>query len=269
MTIEPAATLQRSEARETPLAYALGFHRLYTSEDKDIFGADSVSALSERDGNGLCGGAMLAFADHGLGARIVRANQGASTSTVDLRMEWFAMPTSTDGIRLHVSSLPPRNGITFATAQLVNGDGVFARASGAFASGVLPGGDTAERDARPDNWQRTERPDFRSFTGARWQGEQFSLPPLDHLIGAIELPAFHGGAVAAALHMAASDKAAHWHPDRVAVSMTMRFLRPAVALGSVDIDCQDERAGKRMATYRCHAAQNGRVVAVGEFVFWR
>lgn len=260
--------VQRLEARETPLAAALGFHTLSVSEERDRFGADRVSAISDNEGSGLCGAAMLAFADHALGARVVRANQGTSTSTVDLRAEWIADLPATGAIEAVARSLAPRNGIVFAEAQLIGTDGPFARVNGAFAAGVLPGGERQPFEAARDSWNLVERPDFHSFTEAEWQGDVFVLPHLPHLVGAKELPAFHGGAVAGALHLAASDRARAWTEDRLAVSMAMRFLRPALALQPVRIACEAERLGKRMATIRCRAEQNDRELAVAEFVFW-
>lgn len=94
------------------------------------------------------------------------------------------------------------------------------------------------------------------------------MPPLDHLVGAVELPAFHGGAVAGGLYLAAAERARDWRADGKAISMGLRFLRPALATQEVEISVTIERLGTRMATLRCQAEQGGRSVVVGETVFW-
>lgn len=251
------------------MAFALGFHTLAIGPEESIFGADRVAALSENDGQGFCPGAMLALADHALGAGVVRSNQGVSTSTIDLRMEWVAKPPLVGDIRAISHSLPPYNGIAFVKARLEGQGGVFAHARGAFAAGMLPGGESMTTKAQGLKWQRVEAPDFRSFAGIEWWDDRLVLPASAHVIGAVQLPAFHGGVIAGAMQIAAQDNALRWADDAVAVSMTMRFLRPAVALGPVVISCEPERIGKRMATLRGTARQDGRIVAAGEYVFWR
>ena len=258
-----------SHGRETPMASRLGWKTLSVEPAQDTFSADRVPALSQAEGAGLSGGAMLAFIDHALGTRVVRVNRMRSTSTIEIRVEWTGELPSSGAVRAIARSHAPRNGVVFAHLILEGDGGPFARASGTFVAGALSNGADARLEPGPDDRRRSEDKDFRSFIGAEWRGERLVVPPSDHIVGVTEALAVHGGVIAGALHLAACDRATQWQVDHVPISMAMRFLRPATAQHDIQIACDAEQLGRRMATLRCTAWHIGRVVAVGEFIFWR
>jgi acyl-coenzyme A thioesterase PaaI-like protein len=182
--------------------------------------------------------ALLALLDHGCSASVYLAlPRPALIATVDFRCE-FAHPIEAGAdvaCRARTQFLDAHFAVVRAEAVSTTSGHVVAYTSSTYAIGAHPG--MARKEVAAEAWlqpgiAREPQRDFRSMLGLRGHQGEYQLPFHDRLVGAVSLPAVHGGATAAALVLAAMKEAeatiqpaAAWQP----LSVTVHYLRAVQA----------------------------------------
>ncbi|MEO8281523.1 MAG: acyl-CoA thioesterase domain-containing protein [Ideonella sp.] len=195
-------------------------------------------AAASLDGLAVDPLALLALLDHSCSAAVYLALPRPSLiATIDLRCE-FA----------HRSE-PGADVICSATTQYLDENFALVRAtalsgttgqclvysSSTYSIGAHPG--MAGKQVSAEAWlqagiRREPQQSFRGMLSLYEEGSDFVLPFHEQLIGAVSLPAVHGGATAASLALAAVtlaertiDPASSWSP----LSVTVHYLRAVKA----------------------------------------
>lgn len=220
----PAAHMSR-----VPFACTLGF----IWEGSDAQGArvrlPFNGAVAAADGLAADPLAILALLDHTCSAAVYLALPRPSLiATVDLRCEFAAAPEpGEDVVCTALTQYLDRFAIVRATATSTASGRPLAYASSAYAVGAHPG--MKGKKVAPEAWLKTGivrevHEGFEQMLGLQPHDTNFCLPFHDRLVGAVSLPAVHGGATAAALALAACghaattvERSAIWSPLTVSV----------------------------------------------------
>lgn len=184
-------------------------------------------------------------------------------ATLDLRVA-FQRPVP-DGADILVAArtahIAGMSAFVEAQACAAGGGPVLATASGAFMVGAHPGGATGSD--MPDPWQParpieigdlSQLDSFEEFLCLARHGRHVRMEFADHLIGAVSLPALHGGAVAALLATAAADLAGTERATRL-VAMTIQYLRAGRA-ETLTANAEWEKRGARSSVVAVVARQS-------------
>lgn len=229
----PAAHMAR-----VPFAATLGFV-WEGSED----GAARVrlafdAATATPDGRCIDPLVLLALLDHACSASVYLAlPRPALIATVDFRCEFTraTRPGADVFCRARTQFLDAHFAVVRAEAASPATGEVVAYASSTYAIGAHPG--MARKEVAAEAWlkpglARETHPSFRSLLGLQGMQDEFQLPFHERLVGAVSLPAVHGGATAAGLVLAAMrqasvsiEPAAAWQP----LSVTVHYLRAVQA----------------------------------------
>ena len=197
--------------------------------------SEAVAAL---DGERVDSLALLALLDHSCSAAVYLALPRPSLlATVDLRCEFAhrAEPGADVICRASTHFLDDHFAVVRATAVSAASGECLAYASSTYAVGAHPG--MAGKEVAAEAWLqpgigRKPQQSFRGMLALQAGTSDFILPFHDRLVGAISLPAVHGGATAAALALAAAshaeriiEPACSWDP----LSVTVHYLRAVQA----------------------------------------
>ncbi|MBL8382638.1 MAG: thioesterase family protein [Burkholderiales bacterium] len=209
--------------------------------------------------------AMTALLDHACGAGVYAAlREPLPIATLDLRVafERDAPPGAELTVTARAGSVD--GSVAFVEAAASAPDGVpVARAAGAFIVGAHPGGgDGGGRGGEP--WRPARAfalgdaaaaTHFADLLGLVRDGPLLVMPFADRLVGAMSLPALHGGAVAALLATAARElaRADGGRAARLA-AMTIQYLRAGRA-ESTSAEAVFEKRGTRSSVVAVSARQ--------------
>ncbi|NUZ06139.1 acyl-CoA thioesterase domain-containing protein [Piscinibacter koreensis] len=220
--------------------------------------------------------AAIALLDYAGGAAVYAATASAATATIELRIDVLDAPAA--GADAWVDAAVIAQGCGSA---LVHGAAAssprgapFARLVGRYILGSGPGQAPADaayaaaRDAAVARFASAGAGDASSFDetlGAREVEGDWCLPFADRLVGSVTLPAFHGGAIAAALMTAARAAVPAATPLELA-SLTVRYLHAARGVAT---SCRARvvKSGPRAAFVDVDAVQGDRTVAVLHALF--
>ena len=221
--------------------------------------------------------AIMAILDHVSGVTVYATLQDdpRPTATLDLRVAFQRPPSS--GADIVVTSEPTcmTESVAFIAARARTADGIeVATSSGAFIVGAHPGGATPDKGA--DLWQPAREFDtrdaalcasFDEFLGIARHGHHVRMEFHDRLIGAVSLPALHGGTVASILATAAGDLAAESGANRM-VAISIQYLRAGKA-EATSASAEVERRGSRSGVINAVARQShgSRIVARAQATF--
>ena len=209
--------------------------------------------------------ATLALLDHSCSAAVfLNLAQPALIATVDLRCELIGTPEPDAALLCTARTVSDAAGFAVVRASAVceQSGRTVALASSAYAVGAHPG--MSGHDEAPDAWTRPlpdpgDHADFESMLGIEARDDRFVLPFRERLIGALSLPAVHGGVTAAALALAAcrhadarvgGDQA--WRP----LTVTVHYLR-AVRAEPTLIEAVLRKPGSASCMVGASASQAG------------
>lgn len=256
----PAAHISR-----VPFAHTLGFVWQNGPADRVArvllpFGP----TVSHGEPAGIDPLALLALLDHACSAAVYLALPRPSLiATVDLRCELLQpVPPGADVVgTAQTEYLDDQFAIVRAEAACTRTGQRLALASATFAIGTHPG--MAGRDIDPCAWHRPPAPQehhagFRAMLGLQPHGSEWHLPFHPRLVGAVSLPAVHGGASFAALTLAALqfaeravEPARRWRP----LGLSANYLR-AVKADTLVIRPALRKAGPRSCVISASSHQS-------------
>ena len=255
---------QATHLRSVPFPHAAGARWTGTREREVEFRlpyarlvrAPGAAAVDER--------AIMAMLDHACGAAMYAAlEEPVPIATLDLRVA-FQRPVP-EGADIRVAArtthIAGMTAFAEASACAAGGGPALVTASGAFMVGAHPGGATGSD--MPDPWQPA-RPieigdlsridSFDEFLCLARHGRHLRMEFADRLIGAVSLPALHGGSVAALLATAAADLAGTERPTRL-VAITIQYLRAGRA-ETLTASAEGEKRGARSGVVAVLARQS-------------
>ncbi len=235
---------------------------------------------------------VLGLIDHCCSSAIYATmTANAPIATLDLRIELIAAPPPGADLVCEARCPSLAGGIAFAEAVVHAGATSIARGNATFVVGAYPGQPSITRpDGRwaahvgrdpgdPDAW-----PHYDALLGAQAGESGVALPFADHLVGAVSLPALHGGVVAALLATAAThamDGALAADPPRSRgvtaalpaprlATLSVQYLRAAQSVTTV-AEARIEKRGSASDFVSVRASQEdgSRVVALAQALFVR
>jgi acyl-coenzyme A thioesterase PaaI-like protein len=208
--------------------------------------------------------AVMTLLDHASGAAVYAAqDEPAPTATLDLRVGFFRGATPGQGITVRARAVDLAAHVAHIAAEALADDGtLLAQSTGAFIVGAHPGGGGGQG---ADLWRpaRAFAPgdasllgSFEAFLGTVRTGPLLAMPFADRLIGAVSLPALHGGAVASLLATAAHDLAvADGGRTGRLTAITVQYLRAGRAEATTAA-AEFEKRGARSAVVAVSARQS-------------
>lgn len=221
--------------------------------------------------------AIMAILDHVSGVTVYATLQDdpRPTATLDLRVAFQRPPPPGADIIFTSEPTCMTDSVAFIAGRARTADGLeVATSSGAFIVGAHPGGATPDKGA--DLWQPARVFDtsdaarcvsFDEFLGIARHGHHVRMEFSDRLIGAVSLPALHGGTVAAVLATAANDLAAQSGASRM-VAISIQYLRAGkseVTSASAEVERRGSRSGVINAVAR--QSHGSRIVARAQATF--
>ncbi len=221
--------------------------------------------------------AVMAVLDHVSGATVYALLQDdpRPTATLDLRVAFQRPPPPGADIIFTSGPACMTDNVAFIAGRARTADGLeVATSSGAFIVGAHPGGATPDKGtdlwqpARPFDTRDASRcASFDEFLGIVRHGQHVRMEFHDRLIGAVSLPALHGGTVAALLATAAGDLAAQAGASRM-VAISIQYLRAGRA-EATSASAEVERRGARSGVINAVARQahGARIVARAQATF--
>ena len=261
-----------------PFSRAVGAHWIGARDGSVELCLPYARPVRDPDRGGIDDRAIMALLDHACGAAVYASlKHPAPIATLDLRVAFQrAAPAATDiVVTAHTSHVTPTAAFVSAAAHAGAG-AALATASATFIIGAAPGGERDTDVALP--WKPARAFDvgdvasldsFEEFLGLVRDGSYMHMPFADRLIGAVMLPALHGGAVASLLASAAHSlaAAASGRSEHLA-SISVQYLRAGRAeatTGSAEFD----KRGARSMVISCSAkqAKGAREVARAQCVF--
>lgn len=195
-------------------------------------------AVASADGRQLDSLALLALLDHSCSAAVYLALPRPSlVATIDLRCEFaHDVEPGVDAICCASTQyLDEHFAIVRATAVSATSGRCLVYASSTYAVGAHPG--MAGKEVTAEAWLRPgvghePQQSFRGMLALQPDGADFTLPFHQRLVGAVSLPAVHGGATAASLTLAAATHVegtiappGSWAP----LSVSVHYLRAVQA----------------------------------------
>jgi acyl-coenzyme A thioesterase PaaI-like protein len=217
-----------------------------------------ASRVSDHAGAAIDERAVMALLDHAGGVAVYAARPEPSpTATMDLRVAFHqAVPPGAAVVaRARVVHMAP--GVAFVEGRAEvdgaeEGAPALASVSGSFIVGAHPGGAGGGASGTAELWQPAREfqldddRDFASYEellGIARHGTHVRMEYADRLIGAVSLPALHGGSVASLLAIAAGDLAAEAGASRLA-AITIQYLRAGRA-ETTSAAAEWDKRGKR------------------------
>ena len=222
--------------------------------------------------------AIMALLDHACSSAIyARITHSPPIATLDLRVAFQrdAPPAADVIVTAHATHIAET--VAFVSAAAHAGKGVaLATCSATFFIGSAPGGEReggAAGIAKPardfDIGDLSQIRSFEEFLGLARHGQHVRMEFADRLVGAVSLPALHGGAVASLLVSAAraATLAEPGRADRLA-AITVQYLRAGRAEATTATAVPEKR-GARSAVLSVTAKQahGSRVVASAQCIF--
>lgn len=247
--------------------------------------------------------AITALLDHAGGAVVYMTQlRAAPTATLDLRVAFAepAVPGEDAICKVTVEHADTTRALVNATVRGAQSGRLLASGSGCFIIGAHPG--QAPGQVIADPWRLKSAPgailepgvqfaSFDEFLGVP-AAESLGAAPVEipfrpHLVGAVSLPALHGGVTAAALMMAAQQAMAQMSVVNAApahttthattgseagsprlASIAIQYLRVGQAK-TLSAIAQVSKPGRRTSFVNASATQDGgaRVVATAQCVF--
>jgi acyl-coenzyme A thioesterase PaaI-like protein len=261
------------QIHRTPFGKAMGYLREESYAGAVAFRQSPQKHSLETGSRRISRGAAIGLFDHALGAAVFDVVAPATlVSTIDLRVDW-----------LHIFA---ENCPLFARAIVTHhlGDTVFVRAALDHGDPRSPLAEAVGQFhiAPPIHLTNEQRPlplsafdpestvNFEQFLDVSYVEDGLILPATDRVIGRPWIPAFHGGVIGATLELASVRRAHDWRPGSRAVSLAIRYLRPAIASEPLIISVAVERSGRSVATFVATARQATRIekiVARAECLF--
>lgn len=236
--------------------------------------------------------AITALLDHACGVAVyVTLPVAAPTATLDLRVAFPQAPAPGEDVLCEavIAHADAALAIVNATVRGAQSGRLLASGSGCFIVGAHPGQGPGKVLADP--WHSSspaiahaaeadaaEFTSFAEFLGARDLGEPsggaIEMPFQPHLVGAVSLPALHGGVTAAALAsaahacMAAGGGRAAGRVDARLASISLQYQRAGQAK-TLTARARFDKQGGRTSNLVVSATQDdgARVVATAQCVF--
>ncbi len=254
---------QATHLRSVPFPHAAGARFCATRERQVELRLPFARLVRAPGGAAVDERAIMAILDHACGAAMYAAlPEPLPIATLDLRVA-FQRPVP-DGadilIAARTTHIAGMSAFVEAQACAADGGPPLLTASGAFMVGAHPGGATGSD--MPDPWQParpieigdlSQLDSFEKFLCLARHGRHVRMEFADHLIGAVSLPALHGGAVAALLATAAADLAGTERATRL-VAMTIQYLRAGRA-ETLTANAEWEKRGSRSSVVAVVARQ--------------
>ena len=250
--------------RSVPFAHATGAQWTGTRERTVEMRLPYARAVRAPGGAGVDPRAIMAVLDHACGVAVFASLDSlVPIATLDLRVAFQrAVPAGADIVltarATHVEGM---TAFVEAAAHAAGEGPALVTASGAFMVGAHPGG--ASKNEAGDMWQSTrvfesgdlsQLDSFDEFLCLARHGQHVRMEFSDRLIGAVSLPALHGGTVAALLATAAGDLAGTQGAMRL-VAMTIQYLRAGRA-ETVTAAAEWEKRGARSGVVAAVARQS-------------
>lgn len=207
--------------------------------------------------------AVMTVLDHASGAAVYAAQDDpAPTATLDLRVAFLRDAAPGMGLTVRARATHLAAHVAHIAADALAEDGtLLAQSTGAFIVGAHPGGGGGQG---ADLWRPARAfaagdasafASFEAFLGAQRTGPLLTVPFADRLIGAVSLPALHGGAVASLLATAAHDLAvADGGRTGRLTAITVQYLRAGRA-ETTTAAAEFEKRGARSAVVAVSARQ--------------
>ncbi len=255
---------QAAHLRSVPFPHAAGARFSGTREREVELRLSYARLVRAPGGVAVDERAIMAMLDHACGAAMYAAlAEPVPIATLDLRVA-FQRPVPEGADILVAARTTHIAGMTAfveASACAAGGGPALVTASGAFMVGAHPGGATGSD--MPDPWQSARQIDigdlsqldsFEEFLCLARHGRYVRMEFSDRLIGAVSLPALHGGAVAALLATAAADLAGTERATRL-VAITIQYLRAGRA-ETLTANAEREKRGARSSVVAAVARQS-------------
>ncbi len=255
---------QAAHLRSVPFPHAAGARFSGTREREVELRLSYARLVRAPGGVAVDERAIMAMLDHACGAAMYAAlAEPVPIATLDLRVA-FQRPVPEGADILVAARTTHIAGMTAfveASACAAGGGPALVTASGAFMVGAHPGGATGSD--MPDPWQSARQIDigdlsqldsFEEFLCLARHGRYVRMEFSDRLIGAVSLPALHGGAVAALLATAAADLAGTERATRL-VAITIQYLRAGRA-ETLTANAEWEKRGARSSVVAAVARQS-------------
>ena len=255
---------QATHLRSVPFPHAAGARFSGTREREVELRLPYARLVRAPGGAAVDERAIMAILDHACGAAMYAAlAEPVPIATLDLRVAFQRpVPEGADIlVAARTTHIAGMSAFVEAQACAAGGGPVLATASGAFMVGAHPGGATGSD--MPDPWQParpieigdlSQLDSFEEFLCLARHGRHVRMEFADHLIGAVSLPAVHGGAVAALLATAAADLAGTERATRL-VAMTMQYLRAGRA-ETLTANAEWDKRGARSSVVAVVARQS-------------
>lgn len=254
---------QAAHLRSVPFPHAAGTHWVATCGREVRLRLPFSRVVRAPGGAGVDPRAIMAILDHACGAAMYAALEvPLPTATLELRVAFQRpVPDGTDiMISARATHIAGMTAFVEASASIEAGGLPLVSANGAFIVGAHPGGASGQDLADP--WQAPRAIDigdlsqldsFDEFLGLARTGTGVSMVFADRLIGAVSLPALHGGSVASLLATAAGDLARSATDARL-VAITIQYLRAGRA-ENVEAEAEWEKRGARSSVVAVVARQ--------------
>lgn len=230
--------------------------------------------------------AIVALLDHAGGSQLYAAHLAdGATATLELRADIVGRPRPGCDVVLVTRALDRAGRSVLVQGEAAHDDEKLplVRLTGRYVSGFGPGRATDRRGAAAGRYKDAALqaagpvPSAASFddllgvAGLSLAGSAFELPFEPWRVGAVALPALHGGVVAAALlhaAQAAVPAAREGQAGFRPVSLTVQFLRAALAEPTkFEAICAKDGASAAYLTAVAHQQGGARVVATAQLLF--
>ena len=255
---------QATHLRSVPFPHAAGARWTGTREREIELRLPYARLVRSPAGQAVDERAIMAILDHACGAAMYAAlEEPVPVATLDLRVAFQRpVPAGSDIIvAARTTHIAGMSAFVEASACAAGGGPALVTASGAFMVGAHPGGATGSD--MPDPWQAaraieigdlSQLDSFDEFLCLARHGRHVRMEFADRLIGAVSLPALHGGGVAALLATAAADLAGSERATRL-VAMSIQYLRAGRA-ETLTASADWEKRGARSSVVAVVARQS-------------
>ena len=217
----------------------------------------ALPAAGDADGR-LSRGAALVLADQSLACGVFAVlPEHRPMMTLDLRLDWHGpMPVAAD-VSFGTTRAVLEGALCFVEGVLLADGAEVASGSARFLVGAMPGGRTTERQVEPLDLPLSPAADFDALMALLPDGDGWLVQPEPALVGAVSVPAYHGGFVAAWMDAACARLAVGHRP----VDFEIRYLRPARSDLPLRVVARAVRAGQMASVLEAEVRQGEVLVA--------
>lgn len=228
-----------------------------------LFLDTELKAVRARDGT-VDPGAALVLADQATANGIFAILPApVPMMTLGLQVDWVARPGAGKLI-CAIDDVIREGELALVRGVLSMDEVIIGAATARYLLGAMPGGHRDHNDVG-EVGARSEATSFDAYLDAQTTTDRLSVSSRWEHVGARQLPAFHGGVIAALIERTARSAAG---PDFRLLDMEVRFLAPGRADRPLHASAQPRRIGRRAATIDVTAYQDdpAKPVAIGRMM---